>query len=71
MTLPGGSTKEYAYDPLMRINSITSKDPGQNPLMNYNYTYDKMDNIVSKITEQGDYVYDYDELYRLTTTDNL
>ena len=70
MTLPGGSTKEYTYDPLIRTQSITSKDPGQNPLMNYAYNYDRMDNIVSKVTEHGEYAYGYDDLYRLTGADN-
>ncbi len=27
MTLPGGTTKTFTYDPLMRIQQITSKDP--------------------------------------------
>jgi RHS repeat-associated protein len=39
-------------------------------LLNYQYTYDKMDNIESKTTEHGDYQYNYDDLYRLTTVDN-
>jgi YD repeat-containing protein len=33
MTLPGGSTTDYSYDPLMQLESIVAKDPGQNPLM--------------------------------------
>ena len=70
ITLPGGSRKDYAYDPLMRVKQITSKDPGQNTLLNYQYTYDKMDNIQSKQTEHGDYTYDYDNLYRLAGADN-
>jgi len=70
MTLPGGSTKQYTYEPLMRINSITAKDPGQNPLMNYQYTYDKMDNIRTRNTEHGNYSYQYDDLYRLASADN-
>jgi len=70
MMLPGGSTKEFAYDPLMRVKSITAKDPGQNDLLNYLYTYDKVDNITQKATEHGSYDYGYDDLYRLTSTDN-
>jgi RHS repeat-associated protein len=70
MTLPGGSTKSFEYDPLMRVKEITTKDPGQNELLNYQYTYDKMDNIVDKATEHGDYAFNYDDLYRLTTVDN-
>ena len=70
ITLPGGSKKDYVYDPLMRIKQITAKDPAQNLLMNYQYTYDKMDNIKTKGTEHGDYQYGYDDLYRLTSADN-
>ena len=70
VTLPGGSKRDYTYDPLMRVKSITSKDPGQNILLNYQYNYDKMDNIVSKTTEHGNYGYGYDDLYRLTGVDN-
>ena len=70
MTLPGGSTREFTYDPLMRVESIIAKDPPQNSILDYQYTYDKMDNIVGKSTEHGQYDYDYDDLYRLTTVDN-
>jgi YD repeat-containing protein len=70
MTLPGGTTKDFSYDPLMRIKQITSKDPGQNVMLNYQYNYDKMDNIKAKATEHGAYVYGYDDLYRLTDVDN-
>jgi RHS repeat-associated protein len=68
--LPGGSRREYSYDPLMRTQAITVKDPLQNAIMGYTYTYDKMDNIKGKATEHGPYAYDYDELYRLKTADN-
>ncbi|MBU4339252.1 hypothetical protein KKD57_06945, partial [Patescibacteria group bacterium] len=53
MTLPGGTTREFEYDPLMRIKNSTSKDPGQNVMLNYAYDYDKMDNIKAKTTEHG------------------
>ena len=70
MTLPGGTTKNFSYDPLMRIKQIETKDPGENVLLNYQYNYDKMDNITSRDTEHGAYGYDYDDLYRLKTVDN-
>ena len=70
MMLPGGSTRQFEYDPLMRVKSITAKDPGQNVLLNYQYSHDKVDNITEKATEHGDYGYDYDELYRLADVDN-
>ena len=68
--LPGGSKRQYEYDPLMRVKSIIAKDPGQNILMNYQYNYDRVDNIKAKTTEHGSYSYGYDELYRLTSADN-
>ncbi|MCJ8503060.1 fibronectin type III domain-containing protein [Desulfatitalea alkaliphila] len=68
-TLPGGTQRHYQHDPLMRIKRITTTDPGDNPQLNYTYTYDMMDNIIAKQTEHGDYAYDYDDLYRLTITE--
>ena len=70
VSLPGGTTKEFTYDPLMRIESITSQDQAQNELLRYQFSYDKMDNITAKQTEHGDYDYSYDNLYRLTTAYN-
>jgi len=49
----------------MRTKTIATADPGQNQIMTYNYAYDKMDNIKTKATEQGNYAYGYDDLYRL------
>ncbi len=67
VTLPSSSgTKAYAYDELMRARTILSKDPSQNPVMNYQYTYDKMDNIQTRNTQTGNYAYTYDNLYRLS-----
>ena len=54
----------------MRDKSFKAKDSGQNILMNYQYNYDKMDNIMDKATEHGDYAYDYDDIYRLIDPDN-
>jgi len=54
----------------MRVAGITSKDPGQNIIMDYSYTYDNADNITMKQTEHGAYNYTYDELYRLTSATN-
>ena len=39
--------------------------------MDYQYTsYDSVSNILTKTTEHGNYVYDYDDVYRLTDADN-
>ncbi|MCP3950600.1 MAG: hypothetical protein GY697_00025, partial [Desulfobacterales bacterium] len=70
MTLPGGAKKTFEYDPLMRVKKILSKDPGGNALVDYAYTYDKVDNITAKNTEHGGYGYQYDDLYRLKDVDN-
>jgi len=70
VSYPGGVKKAYGYDPLMRVSSITVKDSVQKVLMDYQYAYDKMNNILSKQTEHGDYSYTYDPLYQLKTADN-
>jgi len=58
----------------MRVKNISATDPakpeGENQVMEYQYEYDNMDNIVSKATEHGAYGYGYDNLYRLTAADN-
>lgn len=68
-TLPGGAKQYHVYDDLMRVTQIASTDPGDNLRLQYDYGYDKSDNIVSKQTEHGDYDYQYDDLYRLTDAD--
>jgi len=70
MTLPGGISKEFTYDPLMRITEMTSHDPGGNQILNSHYTYDKIDNITARQTDHGSYQYDYDDLDRLTAVDS-
>jgi len=70
VTLPGGSSTEYTYDPLMQVQSIISKDPAQNTLMTRSYDYSPAGNITTKDTEHGAYTYQYDELYRLTQATN-
>ncbi len=70
ITLPGGSTQEYNYDPLLRPKSITVKDPAKNTIMDYRYVYDAAGNIDTKQTEHGLYSYGYDGLDRLIQADN-
>ena len=41
----------------MRGKSFKTKGSGKNILMNYQYNYDKMDNIMTKATDHGDYTY--------------
>ena len=41
-------------------------DPASNPVMDYQYQYDKTDNIKQKATEANTYDYQYDTLQRLT-----
>lgn len=70
ITLPGGTTRIQSYDPLLRLNLIQVKDPGQSELMNYQYGYDGANNIRTKTTEHGNYSYIYDDLHRLTQAQN-
>lgn len=50
---PGESKREFGYDPLMRLKRLLAKDPGGNPLLDYQYPYDKGGNIKTKTTEHG------------------
>lgn len=70
VSLPGGTVKNYTYDPLQRYTEIKSDDQNDSTLMDYDYASDKMDNILIKNTEQGNYSYNYDDIYQLTAADN-
>jgi RHS repeat-associated protein len=70
ITLPGGARQEITYSPLMQLKTIAVKDPGQNPLMTYDYQYAPAGNITAKNTEHGNYAYQYDALYRLSGATN-
>ncbi len=62
----GGGSREIQYDPLMRPTRILAKDPAKNPLLDYQYSYDKSGNITQRKTDKGDHDYQYDALQRLT-----
>lgn len=68
LSFPGGTRLELTYDPLMRIESMLAKDPGENELLNRQYNYDRMNNITEKQTESGSFFHVYDDLYRLEST---
>lgn len=63
--LPGGATKIYEHDIMMRIKSLNHKDPAGNSLLDYTHTYDKMSNLIDKTTDSDTSTYIYDKLYRL------
>jgi RHS repeat-associated protein len=66
VTYPGGTTRQTEYDNLLRPTHILTQDPGENPLLDYQYNYDETGNILRKITQSKTYDYDYDLLERLT-----
>ena len=70
ITYPGGLTRTISYDPIMRTKHINNSDSASNSLMDYDYGYDKAGNIKTKTTEHGNYVYGYDDRYRLETVVN-
>ncbi len=70
ITLPGGSQVNLDYDPVMRLQSKVVKDPLKQVLMNYQYEYSPTDSLTKKITEHGEYRYEYDKLYRLLKATN-
>jgi len=70
ITLPGGIKRENTYTPIMQLKSLNVKDPAQTALMSYNYDYSPAGNVTAKNTEQGNYAYQYDDIYRLTGATN-
>lgn len=69
INLPGGSVIQRQYDGLQRMESNTLLDPAQNALMSVLYSYDPVGNILSQTGQDGDTLYGYDDLYRLTSAD--
>jgi len=70
MLLPGGSLREMHYDDTLRIVERLYKDKAKNTQHQASYTYDNEGNIKTQTTEQGEYSYEYDELNRLTASNN-
>lgn len=68
--LPGGGSQVRSYDGLMRQTGITGLDPANNPILDYQYDRDAVNNILARTTEYGEYIYEYDNLDRLITADN-
>jgi RHS repeat-associated protein len=66
ITYPGGAYRQTEYDNLQRPTRIQSNDPGDNPLMDFQYGYDATGNILEKSTQDKTYAYHYDTLQRLT-----
>jgi large repetitive protein len=65
MTLPGGVKRQNTYTPLMQLKSMAVKDSSQNSVMSYDYSYSPAGNVTAKNTDQWNYVYQYDPLYRM------
>ena len=70
IVLPTGMQQDYSYDPMMRLNGFTVQDSGGETLLDYTYTHDSVSNILTKVTEHGNYRYDYDDVSRLTVVNN-
>jgi len=70
VTLPGGTKKEYLYNPVTKPTKIAVRDPAQNLIMEYHYGYDKMDNVLDQQTERGDHSYGYDEIYQISSVNS-
>ncbi len=66
VTTPGGGSRELAYDPLMRLETLRGKDPAGALLIDRSFSRDALDRITAKRTEGGEVAYTYDELGRLT-----
>ena len=72
ITMPGNLRRIVTLDALQRPERIEVRGygatPGNNgqPVMDHRYIYDEVSNIKKKTTLDGEYIYDYDHLDRLT-----
>ncbi|OGX05564.1 MAG: hypothetical protein A3G87_00340 [Omnitrophica bacterium RIFCSPLOWO2_12_FULL_50_11] len=66
-TLPNGVVTEYSFDEADRLKSLVTKNPNQVILSQFDYTFDKSGNRLSRTTLEGTTSYTYDDLYQLKT----
>ena len=71
---PGGTVNQLSYDGFGRLAQLKYKSPNQQTLLQRQYQYDPMSNITrvdeNKVNTTNAYLYQYDQLYRLTNADN-
>lgn len=65
VTLPGGSTRETTYNGLLKPQSVMLKDPAQNVLAQVQYSYGKMQELLTKHVDADSTTYTYDDVYQL------
>jgi len=63
---PDGTVKNITYDPLLRILEILAQANSGEQIISSRYTYNKMNQVISKETARGPESFAYDELNRLT-----
>jgi RHS repeat-associated protein len=69
LVLPGGNKITLSYDDFLRVEQRVLKDSANDDIASALYEYDLESNITKIGSEHGDYVFGYDELYRLTNAD--
>ncbi|WHI48480.1 RHS repeat-associated core domain-containing protein [Microbulbifer sp. VAAF005] len=69
LLFPGGNKITLTYDDFLRLKESILLDGAENNQARAIYEYDLESNLRKITTEHGDYVFDYDLLYRLTKVD--
>ena len=59
--------RETGYTSCMLMDTVLVKSPDAAERLNYDYAYTPVGNVDRKLTEHGEYIYGYDDLYRLTS----
>ena len=67
--LPNGVTTDYQYNANSWLNYINTKN-ATSTISDRQYGFDNVGNILSKNTEHGNYSYNYDPTYQLTSAAN-
>ncbi len=69
LLLPGGQKITYKYTDFLQVKERYLVNPSNQNLAQSLYEYDAENNITNLNTKEGAYIFGYDDLYRLKTTD--
>ncbi|WKT59635.1 RHS repeat-associated core domain-containing protein [Microbulbifer thermotolerans] len=69
LLLPGGNRITLSYDDFLRVKERILEDSAGNNKARAVYEYDLESNIRKITSEHGEYIFSYDNLYRLTEAD--
>ena len=67
VTFPGGVSRRYEYDEWLRPTQATSRDPGNNVILDQRYEWSDVGLLTRKTIDGGVETFGYDRAYRLVS----